>query len=318
MSHKDKTLRDNNRRPLNLREAEVGDVLPDYFKEQYPKLLELLETYYEWHDSDQNFGNRIEKLNRSRDITQVDEGLLQFIEDELLLGQSYFGGFVNKREASKFSNLLYRSKGTLYSIQQFFRAFYETDPEIIYPRENVFIVGESEIGAESRKFITDNTIYQTLAILIKTELPLTVWADTYKLFVHPAGMYLGAQVQLVGVNENTIDTTMPDAGEVVAVTPIFEGIATLVAAQPPASTTLLIDSDGAAVRYDTTSIYLDSDNLATISLEELQGQYSNIREIISPSFPSFDDDSDVNGSQMGFDADRETFDTNWYDSAGTI
>ena len=318
MSHKDKTLRDNNRRSLNLREAEVGDVLPDYFKEQYPKLLELLETYYEWHDSDQNFGNRIEKLNRSRDITQVDEGLLQFIEDELLLGQSYFGGFVNKREASKFSNLLYRSKGSLYSIQQFFRAFYETDPEIIYPRENVFIVGESEIGAQSRKFITDNTIYQTLAILIKTELPLTVWADTYKLFVHPAGMYLGAQVQLVGVNENVIDNTMPNAGEDVEVHPVFEGLATLVASQPPASTTLLIDSDGVAVRYDTTSIYLDSDNLATISLEELQGQYSNIRELTSPSFPSFDEDSDASGSHLGFDADRETFDTNWYDSAGTI
>lgn len=183
----DKTLLDNNRRLLNLRQSDIETVLPDYFKEEYPKLIQLFNSYYEWLDSDGNFGARIEDLNKSRDVTQVAEELLQFIEDELLLGQSYFEGFINKREASKFSNLLYRSKGSLYSIQQFFRAFYGTDPEIVYPKENVFIVGESLIGAESQRYITDNTIYQTLAILVKIDLPLTVWEEVYKLFVHPAG-----------------------------------------------------------------------------------------------------------------------------------
>ena len=31
------------------------------------------------------------------DINQVDNELLKFIEDELLLGQSYFEGFIDKR-----------------------------------------------------------------------------------------------------------------------------------------------------------------------------------------------------------------------------
>lgn len=317
MSHgNDLTLRDNNRRPLNLRQADIENVLPDYFKEDYPNVIELFHAYYEWLDTNGNFGAKIKDLNRSRDVTQVAEELLQYVEDELLLGQSYFEGFINKREASKFSNLLYRSKGSLYSIQQFFRAFYGTDPEIVYPKENVFIVGESQIGPESQRFITDNTIYQTLAILVKIDLPLTVWEEVYKLFVHPAGMYLGAQIQLVSVNSNIIDTTMPELIEAPETAAVFEGIASLQVSQAPASVTIITDYDGVAVRRSTDD-FLDSP-YSSLSLGYLDKTYSSLHELISPSFPSFDEDSDVNGSAMTFDNTTETFDTNWYDSAGTI
>lgn len=317
MSHgTDKTLRDNNRRLLNLRQADVETVLPEYFREQYPNLIELFHAYYEDLDTNGNFGALISDLNKSRDITQVAEELLQFIEDELLLGQSYFEGFINKREASKFSNLLYRSKGSLYSIQQFFRAFYGTDPEIVYPKDNVFIVGQSEIGAQSQKFITDNTIYQTLAILIKIDLPLSVWEEVYKLFVHPAGMYLGAQVQLVGVNANTLNNTMPEIVAAPETAAVIEGIARFEAVQPVASVTLLSDSDGTIIRTDTQSIF--SSPYSSFTLEHLNKTYSSLQELASVSFPSFDEDSDATGSSMRFDNTTETFDTNWYDSAGTL
>lgn len=317
MSHgNDLTLRDNNRRPLNLRQSDVESVLPDYFKEDYPNLVELFHAYYSWLDTNGNFGAKINDLNKSRDVTQVSEDLLQYIEDELLLGQSYFEGFINKREASKFSNLLYRSKGSLYSIQQFFRAFYGTDPEIVYPKESVFVVGDSLIGADSQKFLTDNTIYQTLAILIKIDLPLVTWEEVYKLFVHPAGMFLGAQVQLVSINENEINDVMPELIEAPSVIPITESVFSLVVDQPPASTTILIDSDGILNRFDVDQPFLDV--YKNFTIEHVDKTYSNFLEISSPSFPSFDEDSDANGSTMRFDNTIETFDTNWYDSAGTI
>jgi hypothetical protein len=314
---KDKTLVDNNRRALQLRQADVESVLPEYFVSEYPNLIQLFNSYYNWLDSDGNFGARITDLNKSRDVTQVAEELLQFVEDELLLGQSYFEGFINKREASKFSNLLYRSKGSLYSIQQFFRAFYGTDPEIIYPKERVFVVGESAIGAESQKYITDNTIYQTLAILVRIDLPLTVWEEVYKLFVHPAGMYLGAEVQLIGVNANTLGVTMPDVVEVEETAAIIEGIAIAqFPTQPFTSLTTLVDSDGISIRASTDPFFIEP--YQSFTLEEVDLMYSNMGELMSPSFPSFDEDSDVNGSSIRFDNTTETFDTNWYDSAGKL
>jgi hypothetical protein len=97
---------------------------------------------------------------------------------------------------------------------------------------------------------------------------------------------------------------------------VIEGIATLQVVQPPASITFLIDSDGTLVRADTQNFF-DSP-YSGFTLEHVDQTYSNLSEIISVSFPSFDEDSDANGSTMRFDNTTETFDTNWYDSAGTL
>ena len=208
MTYLDRTLDDNNRRSLDFRQDEVKKVLPAYFQEEYPNLIKLLEYYYEFMDTETD-AHQLKELYRSRDITQVDEYLLRFIEDELLLGQSYFEGFINKREAAKFSNLLYRSKGSLYSIQQFFRAFFGEDPTVVYTKEKVFKLNESQIGAESDKFITDDKLYQQLAIQIRTGIPISTWLSVYKLFVHPAGMYIGGAIELVSANA-AIPTRMPE------------------------------------------------------------------------------------------------------------
>lgn len=208
LNYLDRTLDDNNRRQIDFRQYEVKKVLPTYFQEEYQTLIKFLEYYYEYLEQDENV-HILHNLYRSRDITQVDAKLLQFIEDELLLGQSYFQGFINKREAAKFSNLLYRSKGSLYSIQQFFRAFFQDDPTVEYTKEKIFKLNDSKIGSESGKFITDDKLYQELAILIKSGIPISTWLDVYKLFVHPGGMYVGGQLELVSANA-AIPTRMPE------------------------------------------------------------------------------------------------------------
>jgi hypothetical protein len=223
MSHSgDKTLLDNKRNNLNLHRSEVKKLLPAYFQDDYPKLIRLLELYYEWLDKQDGFEDKIHRLNEKRDVTIVSESLLEFLEDELLLGNAYFGGFLNKREAIKFSNLLYRSKGTKYSIEQFFRGFFGVDPVIIYPKESIFKVGPeidyelnatntngeqikqpaSTLGPESFKYITDDKLYQVLSILIRVNIPIDQWVDVYKLFAHPAGFYIGSEVLIEVVNEN--------------------------------------------------------------------------------------------------------------------
>jgi len=217
----DKSIQDNNRNEINLHRSDVKKLLPSYFQEDFPKLIRLLESYYEW-SKEQGFDDQIHRLYEKRDITVVSDSLLEFLEDELLLGNAYFGGFLNKREAIKFSNLLYRSKGTKYSIEQFFRGFFGVDPVVIYPKENIFKVGPeidydlnatnnsgeqvkkdaSKLGPESFKFITDDKLYQTLAILIRVSIPIDKWIDTYKLFAHPAGFYIGSEVLIEVYNEN--------------------------------------------------------------------------------------------------------------------
>jgi len=335
----DKTNTDIRRRDINLQKASIESVLPEHFLEQYPKLIELFKAYYEFLEDEDQPGKQINEMYKNRDIAQVDADLLQYIEDELLLGQAYFGGFINKREASKFSNILYRSKGTRYSIQQFFRAFFGTDPEVVYTKENVFRVGPivddnistsndngsqvveqaSIIGAESQRYLTDDKLYQTLAILIKTDIPINVWREVYKLFVHPAGMYLGGQIVISSTNATAIDTLMPEvaAADALENAIVVAGVADAgIGNMPVASVTGLEDSAGEDYRTDLITTI---ETIGDLTFEEFEARYATISQSTSPSKPTMDDSTGDGGSVRFSDSTgNETFDQSWFDSIGTF
>ena len=196
----DKTLIDLNRRELTFQQSHVDTVFPERFATDYPKLKTLMDKYYQFLDSDEtDFGHKIKNLASSRDIGQTAKSNLTFIEDELLLGQNYLKGILDQRTGAELSNNFYRTKGSKFSIERFFRAFFGTDPNIVYGKDLTFNVGETIIGPESGKFIQDDKIYQYWGILIKTGVPVVDWLDMYKLFVHPGGMYVGASVEIVAL-----------------------------------------------------------------------------------------------------------------------
>lgn len=306
---RDYTLKDNLRRDYRFTDHHVVEqVLPDYFKTEYPKLIKLLEAYNQFEDSDQSPARLVHDVITARDITANDLSLLSFIEDELLLGQSYFEGFTNKRAAAKFSNNLYRSKGTLYSIQQFFRTFFGITPDVRYTKEDRFMVGEtdSRIGFDSQKFLTDDKLYQVFAILIKADIPVERWREAYKLFVHPAGMYFGGQVLLEATGSFTFGI-MPDF-EIVNIDPVVQGEASLGTPLTITDLTGEVDSDGRGA-YGKLRIDLPGsvEEIQNISIDEINQNYRSISELVGTSSPSVDGDSSTNVAD--FSQDRAVFDT---------
>ena len=307
MGHKvDDTLRDDNRRELAFATGrDVEKVLPDHFKTEYPKLVSFLEEYFHFEDSDGSPSRLVNDLFYARDINQVDDSLLSYIEDELLLGQAYFEGFLDKRTAAKFSHNLYSTKGTKFSIQQFFRMFYGIDVEVDYPKKDVFTVGSSEIGAESIKFLTNDELYQTFAIRIISELSQATWERPYKLFVHPAGMFVGSEVRLE--NTGLLNTSSPlslvdsDAGSIDVVgfnTALFSQVN-----QFAPEVTGLLDSGGTTLRVIIDDNLVNS--LATVSLPDLEKQYRTMRAAELRTSPTFDLDSDGVGTLTTLNPDSD-------------
>jgi len=307
MGHKvDDTLRDDNRRELAFATGrDVEKVLPDHFKTEYPKLVSFLKEYFHFEDSDGSPSRLVNDLFYARDINQVDESLLSYIEDELLLGQAYFEGFLDKRTAAKFSHNLYSTKGTKFSIQQFFRMFYGIDVEVDYPKKDVFTVGSSEIGAESIKFLTNDELYQTFAIRIISELSQKDWERPYKLFVHPAGMFVGSEVRLE--NTGLLNTSSPlsivdsAAGEIDVVgfnTSLFSQVN-----QTTPEITGLLDSGGTTLRVIIDDNLVNS--LATVSLPDLEKQYRTMRAAELRTSPTFDLDSDGVGTLTTLNPDSD-------------
>ena len=317
--HHDKTLHDLGRRELNLRHYKVEEVLPDHIVDNYPKLVKLLEKYFHFEDQSSSPTDLLNELFTLRDITQTDINLLSFLEDELLLGQSYFEGFQDKREAAKYSNTLYRSKGTKYSIQQFFRTFFGIDPEVVYTKKNIFNLNESEIGPSSQRYITDDKLYQTFAIQIRSELSISKWREIYKLFVHPAGMYLGSQVSLQGVVDIDFEIQPPPGlldippreVECIANMPQFAFAAHTALFDVPmehlgGDTMEFRTNLGSPNTYPTFGGN-DIKDVGDLTIGELHGLQSSMLEYLEPNSPTFDEDSDEQGSSMGLSS-TETID----------
>tara|TARA_B100000497_G_scaffold108135_1_gene126130 strand:- start:1042 stop:2082 length:1041 start_codon:yes stop_codon:yes gene_type:complete len=324
----DRTLIDIGRREPNIREYVVEDALSQHIVESYPKFVSFLQEYFKFEETVESPSHLIQELFYTRDVTQTDLELLSYIEDELLLGQAYFEGFTDKRAAAKYSSTLYKSKGTKYSIQQFFRTFFNVDPDVVYTKRQIFNVGESIIGAESQRYLTDDKLYQQYALLIKTELSVSQWRKPYKLFVHPAGMYLGAEVQLVGQFDlNIEEQPFPGLKDI----PEFEveGIATMGRDAISSMTGLFNFNapDGTTQLFRTTlgseSTYPnpggnDINDLKNITIEEVANLYSTMGEYLEADAPTFDEDTDTEGSGMGLSSietiDQDKFD--WVDSDG--
>ena len=313
MSKKDATLTDIGRRELgNFTTHTVDQVLPSFFQEEYPKLVSLLKHYYDFEHTDDSPAQMIHDLFLNRDITQTDLELLSFIETELLLGQSFFEGFSDKRAAAKYSNQLYRAKGTKYSIQQFFRIFFGVDPDVVYTKENVFKVGEekSTIGLENQKYLTNDKLYQTFALLVKTDISSTEWREPYKLFAHPAGMYIGSEVQIVSAVEDALSAPLvviePPPPLAVHSTASFGdfGNTDMTALVDDE----LIDSAGVLSRIRPELISLDT--LSLEQIETINNQYSSLREAQIAGSPTFDDSDEVgfNGMDLSNAFSFETID----------
>ena len=138
----DKTLTDQYRLPLKLDKFPVAPILTGDFSTIYPKFVEFLATYYEEYDSIESPAKFLNELQHNRDMADVTPKLLQLIGQELFLGKDYTDSFADKQSAIQISNLLYRSKGTSFSIEQFFRIFFGFDIDIQYGRDEIFTVGD--------------------------------------------------------------------------------------------------------------------------------------------------------------------------------
>lgn len=255
---------DRRRRNLRLQPDQVDLILPEHFAAQYPKFISLLKFYYEFQN-EEKATELLRHLFASRDITETDIELLSYIEDELLLGDSYFESFATgdaqKRAAANFSNTLFRTKGTKFAIQWFFRSFFGLDAEVVETKDNIFEIGDpnSQIGPNSLHYITDDKLYQTFAYLIRTEIPISKWRELFKLFVHPAGMYLGAELLIK--DETLVSLLSEDSDGIIttSTSPVYN-LTVTPSTEESEGTTFNFALTGTNASNGTYLYYIDTEN----------------------------------------------------------
>ena len=305
-----KTLTDFNRRDVSLRTDDVDVVLPEYFQSDYPNLTTFLEHYYDFMDSDAtfNFGRELKDLYRNRDIQAASlknlDQLIFEIGNELTAADI----FTEPRFAATRLAKFYRKKGSPESIKEFFRLFFGQEISLSFPKEDLFTVGESRIGYESLKFIRNDKLYQLYSYLITSSLSTSTWSELYKKFVHPAGWFFQGQLSTDGVANMNIVAPISIPADI---NPIFEQTAEVFESTPFTLLTALRDSDGTTLRETLDDTI---DRYQSLSLSQLANiGYANVAEIMEPTSPTFDEDSDASLFPLGgkdFSNAIETMDQN--------
>lgn len=308
------TLIDYNRRDINIRTDKVEEALPEYFSTDFPTLQSFLNEYYNFMAGDDssgathNFNEEVKNLYRNRDIQAASlknlDQLIFEIGNELTAADI----FTEPRFAATRLAKFYRKKGSVESVKEFFRLFFGEEIIVSYPKNDLFIVGESKIGYESQKFIRNNFLYQLYSLLITSGLSTQTWQELYKKFVHPAGWYFQGQVSTDGVGSLSLSGPLSISG---GVDPIFGDSAEVFESAPFTLLTALRDSDGTTLRETLDDTI---DRYQSLSLGDLASiGYENIAEIMEPTSPTFDEDSDASLFPLGgkdFSNAIETMDQN--------
>jgi hypothetical protein len=206
------TLRDYNRLGVNFRKSSIQEVLPEYYQTEYPNIITFLEGYYDNLDFDEMPGGIINELQTIRDFEDTDLEKLDLLFNELALGISSDKVQMPREAIRNFGNF-FRVKGTIFSAEGFFRAFFNENVEVVYPKDRLFTIGSSTIGTDDGYITQDGAINQIFSVLIKSPISFAFWEELYRKFVHPSGFYLSGKVVLEGIPEPiqiTIDESVPD------------------------------------------------------------------------------------------------------------
>ena len=312
-------LEDLNRRKITLRTSKVGEVVPEYFEEDNSKLITFLEKYHDHLDSNQThgFGHIINELIYARDVAQTSTANLDELIKEIGNGLQASSFFKQPRLMAKLLGEFYRTKGSLNSAEGFFRGFFNQEAEISYPKDNIFIVGTSETGFESQRFIQDNGRFQIFSILVKCGISVSDYQNLYKKFVHPAGFHFAGdvltatEVTLGALAEGVAKIDSADASVKIVQS------AALILATPFSDITGIQDSStgvGMRIRLDQSISDFTSDSSTAATLGNF---YTSIKELIQANSFTFDDSANVGpDTSMTYETmDNEIFTAYKSDSA---
>jgi len=307
MSH---SVEDLNRRNLSFSRSKVREVLPEYFQESYPTLITFLEKYYDYlqGEADDAFKTQINRLFVARDPEQNSTEELDLLLNEIGAGLKSASFFSRPRLMTALLSRFYRVKGSLVSIEGFFRGFFGEEVAVIYPKRDLFVVGESHVGHGDLKRIQNNARYQLRSLVYKTGLSVQDWQDLYVKFVHPSGFYYEGELETIGTKEFGLSSTSVNPLESDG-NPIILSTGDGAITTPFTQIVARYDSDGDAVNDFVFTVDQPISAFDSITLTSLSSLYTSVAEILTPNSFTFDDSANPGPD---FSMSLETMDNAMY------
>ena len=145
----------------------VSSQLPDFIRSDYPKFVTFLEKYYEWLETTNSVSYEIDALRNANDIDSSDDYYIEQLKKDLA---PYFPQDIvtDKRLFLKLVTQFYRSSGTQESVKFLFRALYNENIDIYYPKDDILKASDGKwvLPLALRVDTNDNNIFNIAKTLI--------------------------------------------------------------------------------------------------------------------------------------------------------
>jgi autotransporter-associated beta strand protein len=209
-------------RPRNQESQRVGDLLPGAVSQNATALIGFLEQYYEYLNTVGLPSNVIQNITAEHDIDRISASYLDAIQAEIA-NNIPNSKVIDRVSLYKKIVKYYSIRGTSQSAVIFFRIFFDEFVELLYPKDYLFKTSDgSGVGktdtweytnrkgfVSDQNKIQDGYFWQDYSYAIRSALSLSDYEKQYLKLVHPAGLYLYAQLLLLlqrsNVWNNAID-----------------------------------------------------------------------------------------------------------------
>ncbi len=138
----------------------VKQQLPGFVRDEYPKFITFLEKYYEWLERNNNVSYELDALRNSIDVDTADSFYIEQLRKDL---SPYFPTDVagDKNLFLKLISNFYKSNGTPDSVKFLFRALYNENIDIYYPKDDILKTSDGKwvLPLALRIDTNDNNIF---------------------------------------------------------------------------------------------------------------------------------------------------------------
>jgi hypothetical protein len=134
--------------------------LPEFVRSEHPVFVTFLKKYYEWLETNNQISYEINALANSIDLDKADNDYLNLIKRDLM---PYFPENIlaDKRLFLKLITNFYKSNGTPDSVKFLFRALYNENIDIYYPKDDILKASDGKwvLPLALRIDTSDNNIF---------------------------------------------------------------------------------------------------------------------------------------------------------------